>query len=38
MTRWGRYEKPDEAAAHEAWASGLAAALNKDGPGVYMNF
>jgi FAD/FMN-containing dehydrogenase len=32
------YERPDEAAAHEAWVAGFAAALGKDGAGVYVNF
>jgi len=32
------YQNPDEAAVHEAWASGFAAALQQGGAGVYVNF
>ncbi len=32
------YERPDEAAVHEAWVSGFAAALRQGEPGVYVNF
>jgi FAD/FMN-containing dehydrogenase len=32
------YERPDESAVHEGWASGFAAALHRDNPGVYVNF
>jgi FAD/FMN-containing dehydrogenase len=32
------YQAPDEAAAHEAWADGLAAALANGGAGAYVNF
>jgi hypothetical protein len=32
------YERPEEAAVHEAWAAGFAAALSRGEPGVYVNF
>ena len=32
------YERPDEAAVHEAWVEGLAAALGGAGAGAYVNF
>jgi FAD/FMN-containing dehydrogenase len=32
------YGHADEAAVHEAWAGGLAAALRQGDPGVYVNF
>jgi len=32
------YEHPDEAAVHEAWVAGFAAALRQGDPGVYVNF
>ncbi len=32
------YERPDEAAVHEAWATGFAAALRQSEAGVYVNF
>jgi FAD/FMN-containing dehydrogenase len=32
------YERPDEAAVHEAWVSDFAAALRRDDTGAYVNF
>jgi len=32
------YDRPEEAAVHEAWAAGFAAALSKGNAGVYVNF
>jgi FAD/FMN-containing dehydrogenase len=32
------YERPDEAAVHEAWVTAFAAALRQGDPGVYVNF
>jgi Berberine and berberine like len=32
------YERPDEAAVHEAWISNFAAALRQGEAGVYVNF
>jgi FAD/FMN-containing dehydrogenase len=32
------YERPEEAAVHEAWVAGLAAALRQGDAGVYVNF
>lgn len=32
------YERPDEAAVHEAWVTGFAAALRQGEAGVYVNF
>ena len=32
------YQHPEEAAAHAAWAAGLAAALSQGEPGAYANF
>lgn len=32
------YEQPDEAAVHEAWVTGLAAALRQRDAGAYVNF
>jgi FAD/FMN-containing dehydrogenase len=32
------YGRPDEAAVHERWTSGLAAALHRGEPGAYVNF
>ena len=32
------YGQPDEAAVHEAWVTGFAAALRQGDPGVYVNF
>jgi predicted enzyme related to lactoylglutathione lyase len=32
------YQDADEAAVHEAWVSGLAAALRRENAGVYVNF
>lgn len=32
------YERPEEAAVHEAWATRFAAALRQGDPGVYVNF
>ena len=32
------YERPDEAAMHEAWATAFEAALNQGDAGVYVNF
>jgi FAD/FMN-containing dehydrogenase len=32
------YERAEEAAVHEAWVTGFAAALRQGGAGVYVNF
>jgi FAD/FMN-containing dehydrogenase len=32
------FERPEEAAQHEAWADGLAGELRQDGTGAYVNF
>ena len=32
------YERPEEAAVHQAWVTGFAAALRQGDPGVYVNF
>jgi FAD/FMN-containing dehydrogenase len=32
------WDRPEETAAHEAWAAGFAAALRHGDPGVYVNF
>jgi hypothetical protein len=32
------YERAEEAPVHEAWVTGLAAALGNGAPGVYVNF
>jgi FAD/FMN-containing dehydrogenase len=34
----GVYERAEETPVHEAWITGFAAELGKDGPGVYVNF
>jgi Berberine and berberine like len=34
----GIWERPEETAAHQAWVTGLAAALRQGDPGVYVNF
>lgn len=32
------YERPDEAATHQAWVSGLAGVLRQSDTGAYVNF